>query len=186
MPFTIEKFEIPDLKLIIPKIFEDERGYFLESYKQSDYLKFGIKEDFIQDNFSYSKKNVLRGLHYQASPHTQGKLVHCLHGKVLDVAVDIRHGSASFGKWRSFILSDENHHTLYVPPGFAHGFYTLSESAFVIYKTSCEYAAGHDRGICYDDPTIDIDWQLQDLPIISEKDKRHPRLAKARDIPRLS
>ena len=132
----------------------------------------------MQDNHSKSTYGVLRGLHYQKNPKAQGKLVRCIKGKILDVAVDIRKGSPTFGKWVSAILSEENKHMLYVPVGFAHGFAVLSEEAEVLYKTTDEYSPEHDRGILWNDPEIGIDWQVEN-PIISEKDKNLPLLKDA-------
>jgi dTDP-4-dehydrorhamnose 3,5-epimerase len=175
MPFEFRRLAIPDIILIIPKVFGDARGFFLEFYKHSEFSHAGIREHFVQDNHSKSVKGVLRGLHYQKNPDAQGKLVRCLSGKIYDVAVDIRKGSPSFGKWVDAELTGENNHMFYVPPGFAHGFMVLSESAEVLYKCTAEYAPASDRGIIWDDPDIGIRWPLPD-PILSEKDKVHPPL----------
>ncbi len=178
MPFEFKQLEIADVILVIPKVFEDERGFFMETYKYSEFRKNGIDVEFVQDNHSKSTYGVLRGLHYQKNPKAQGKLVRCIKGKILDVAVDIRKGSPTFGKWVSAILSEENKHMLYVPVGFAHGFAVLSEEAEVLYKTTDEYSPEHDRGILWNDPEIGIDWQVEN-PIISEKDKNLPLLKDA-------
>ncbi|KKR41293.1 MAG: dTDP-4-dehydrorhamnose 3,5-epimerase [candidate division WWE3 bacterium GW2011_GWA1_42_12] len=175
MPFTIQANEP---MLIISKVFEDDRGYFFETYKKTDFEKIGIKEDFVQDNLSYSVQGVLRGLHYQMDPAAQGKLVMCLKGKVLDVTVDIRKGSPSYGKWRADVLTEKSGHMLYVPPGFAHGFLTLSKSAIFLYKCTKEYNPDADRGIIWNDPEIGVDWQIK-KPILSLKDQKHPTLKDA-------
>ncbi len=181
MPFEFEKLEIQDVVLIKPKVFSDERGFFLESYKKSDFVRNGIDKDFVQDNHSRSVKGVLRGLHYQLPPKAQGKLVRCIRGKIFDVAVDIRKNSPTFGKWVGVILSEENKYMLYVPEGFAHGFLTLSDTAEVLYKTTSEYAPELDRGIIWNDPRINIDWPLDDIEniLLSDKDKNLPLLKDA-------
>ncbi len=179
MPFEFIKTEIPDVILIKPKVFQDERGFFLETYKKSDFEKAGIKAEFVQDNHSKSVKGVLRGLHFQKKPFAQGKLVRCIRGKIFDVAVDIRKGSPTFGKWVGYELSEENKHILWIPEGFAHGFLTLSDEAEVIYKVSGgEYSPEHDAGIIWNDPDIDIKWPLDQVDeiILSEKDKKLPFL----------
>ena len=179
MPFEFIKTEIPDVILIKPKVFQDERGFFLETYKKSDFEKAGIKAQFVQYNHSKSVKGVLRGLHFQKKPFAQGKLVRCIRGKIFDVAVDIRKGSPTFGKWVGYELSEENRYILWIPEGFAHGFLTLSDEAEVIYKVSGgEYSPEHDAGIIWNDPDIDIKWPLDhvDEIILSEKDKKLPFL----------
>ena len=179
MPFEFIKTEIPDVILIKPKVFQDERGFFLETYKKSDFEKVGIKAEFVQDNHSKSVKGVLRGLHFQKKPFAQGKLVRCIRGKIFDVAVDIRKGSPTFGKWVGYELSEENRYILWIPEGFAHGFLTLSDEAEVIYKVSGgEYSPEHDAGIIWNDPDIDIKWPLDQVDeiILSEKDKKLPFL----------
>lgn len=178
MPFEFKKLEIPDVILIKPKIFYDVRGFFLETYKSSDFLKAGIEKTFVQDNLSYSKKGVLRGLHYQLNPASQGKLVRVLKGKILDVAVDIRKGSPTFGRWISEILSEDNRHMLWIPEGFAHGFLSLEEGTEVLYKNTSEYEPSLDRGIIWNDPEIGINWGI-DNPIVSDKDNKHPLLKEA-------
>ena len=177
MPFEFKRLEIPDVVLVIPKVFGDERGFFMEVFKKSDFDSFGIKGEWVQDNHSFSKKGVLRGLHYQLEPKAQGKLVRVVKGKIFDVAVDIRKGSPWYGKWVGEILSEENKYMLWIPPGFAHGFVTL-EDAHVIYKCTEEYAPELDRGIIWNDPEIGIDWPVK-TPLLSEKDKKHPPLRSA-------
>ncbi len=178
MPFEFKRLELPDVILIKPEVFEDERGFFLETYKHSDFAAVGISEHFIQDNYSISTKGVLRGLHYQKDPKAQGKLVYCVKGEIFDVAVDIRKGSPSYGKWVSAILSEENKHLLYVPAGFAHGFCVISEVADVLYKCTSEYSSKDDRGILWNDNTINIDWPISN-PILSNKDVQYPNLNSA-------
>jgi dTDP-4-dehydrorhamnose 3,5-epimerase len=175
MPFKFERLEIKDVILIKPKSFSDERGYFLELFKESEFAKADIKENFVQDNYSYSKKNVIRGLHYQESPFSQGKLIKVLKGKVLDVAVDIRIDSPTFKKWVSVILSEENNNMLYIPEGFAHGFAVLSQDAYFLYKCTKEYSPLYEKGIRYNDTELAIDWGVKN-PIVSEKDMELPLL----------
>jgi dTDP-4-dehydrorhamnose 3,5-epimerase len=156
----------------------DERGFFFELYKHSDFVRAGITEHLVQDNYSKSGRGVLRGLHYQKNPRAQGKLVLCMKGKIHDVAADIRKGSPHYGTWVGMELSEENRRMLYVPPGFAHGFQVLSESAEVLYKCTDEYSPADDRGIIWNDPDINIAWPLAD-PVLSGKDKIHPLLRDA-------
>jgi len=177
MPFTFKRLKIPDVLLIEPKVFKDERGYFMETYKFTEFEKFGIK-NFVQENQSLSVKGVIRGLHYQKNPYAQGKLVRVIKGEIFDVAVDIRKGSSTYGKYVSEILSDENKYMVYIPEGFAHGFCVLSDEAIVNYLTTAEYNKECDRGIIWNDEDIGIDWPIKN-PIISEKDKRHPKLKDA-------
>jgi dTDP-4-dehydrorhamnose 3,5-epimerase len=178
MPFEFKSLEIPGLVLIQPQVFGDERGFFFELYKHSDFARGGIKGPLVQDNYSRSGKGVLRGLHYQKTPRAQGKLVTCTQGRIYDVAVDIRKGSPFYGKWMSVDLSAENRSMLYVPPGFAHGFQVLSDTAEVMYKCTDEYSSADDRGIIWNDPDINIAWPLKD-PVFSDKDKIHPLLRDA-------
>jgi dTDP-4-dehydrorhamnose 3,5-epimerase len=178
MPFIFQRLDIPEIILIEPRRFEDTRGVFMETYKYSDFLRNGIQEHFVQDNYSRSVRDVLRGLHYQRNPHAQGKLIQCIKGKIFDVAVDIRKGSPSFMQWISSELSEENNRMFYVPPGFAHGFIVLSDIADVIYKCTKEYSPEDDRGIIWNDPDIQIRWPIQE-PVLSEKDSRHPLLRDA-------
>lgn len=178
MPFNFKELDLPGVILIEPVVFPDRRGFFMETYKHSDFISAGIMEHFVQDNHSRSERGVLRGLHYQNHPHAQGKLVRCLRGSILDVAVDIRKGSPFFRKWTAAELSEENRLMLYVPPGFAHGFVALSDTADILYKCTKEYSPAHDRGIRWDDPDIGIKWPLQDLSL-SAKDQGLPLLKDA-------
>ncbi|WP_018154793.1 dTDP-4-dehydrorhamnose 3,5-epimerase [Methanothermococcus thermolithotrophicus] len=178
MPFIFKRLEIPEVVLIEPKVFEDDRGFFMETYKYSEFSKIGIDKMFVQDNCSKSKKGVLRGLHYQKNPNAQGKLVTCLKGEIFDVAVDIRKGSPTYGKYVGVILSEENKKMLYIPEGFAHGFCVLSDEAEVTYKCTAEYSPNDDAGIIWNDEYININWPIKD-PILSEKDKNHPTLKEA-------
>jgi len=175
MVFNFTRLEIPDVILVEPKIFTDDRGFFYESFKKSDFLSYGISEIFIQDNFSHSKKNVIRGLHYQNPPKPQAKLISVIKGKIFDVAVDIRKKSPTYGKWISAILSEENHRSLYIPEGFAHGFCVLSDEADVSYKVNNEYSPQHEQGIIWNDDFLKISWPIQ-KPIISNKDNLLPSL----------
>ena len=161
---------LPNLLLIEPKVFEDHRGHFFESYREDAFEAFGLDVKFVQDNHSQSKKNVLRGLHYQIQ-QPQGKLVRVTEGEVFDVAVDIRRSSPHFGQWVGVHLSADNKRQLWVPPGFAHGFLVLSESADFLYKTTDYYAPAHERCIAWNDPTLSIDWPLNgQTPLLSAKD----------------
>ena len=178
MPFQFERLAIPDVILVTARRFEDSRGFFLESYKQSEFADNGIPWAFVQDNRSHSVGGVLRGLHYQLHPKAQGKLVMALTGKVFDVAVDIRRGSPTYGRWVGTTLSADRFNMLYIPVGFAHGFCVLSERAEILYKTTDEYAAGLERGIRWDDPDIGIDWPVAE-PILSPRDVQLPPLRDA-------
>jgi len=175
MPFNFRRLEIPEVVVVEAKSFSDERGFFLESFKESDFVLNGIDAKFVQDNISHSIKNVLRGLHYQMNPKAQAKLVTAIRGKIFDVSVDIRKGSPSFGKWVGEILSEENHKSLFVPKGFAHGFCVLSEHADILYKVSSEYSSENERGIVWNDPTLEINWTV-DNPILTKKDLDLPLL----------
>ncbi len=175
MPFKFTRLAIPEVVLIEPRVFPDERGFFMETYKYSEFAAFGIREEFVQDNHSRSVKGVLRGLHYQRAPKAQGKLVRVVVGEIFDVGVDIRKGSPTYGKWVGERLSAENKRMLYIPPGFAHGFCVLSEVAEVLYKTTEEYAPEYDAGIRWNDPEIGIRWPIEH-PILSQKDAALPRL----------
>ncbi len=179
MGFTFEKTALPGVVLITPQVFQDERGYFFESYKKSDFASNGIREEFIQENRSVSIQGVLRGLHYQLPPYAQGKLVSCASGSIFDVAVDIQKGSPTFAQWVAFELSEENKQMLYIPPGFAHGFYTLSDSAQVIYKITAQYAPDCEAGIMWNDREIGIRWPSGEV-VLSDKDKVNPSLRDAR------
>ena len=176
MPFVFERLKIEDLILVRPKVFGDNRGFFAECYKKSDFALNGINVDFVQDNHSKSSKGVLRGLHYQQSPYAQAKLIKCIKGQIYDVAVDIRPDSKSFGKYVKVELSEDNKCMLYIPEGFAHGFVVLSDEAELIYKTSAEYAPEYDNGIRWDDKNLNIDWGIDFEPVLSEKDKKLPYL----------
>ena len=168
----IKSTKINDLKVIEPLIFEDERGFFFESYNQKEFDDaFGMRSIFVQDNHSKSSKGVLRGLHYQIPPYAQGKLIRVLQGKVFDIAVDIRKSSATFGQWVGITLSGENKKQFWIPEGFAHGFITLSETAEIAYKTTNYYSKEHERAIRWDDPTINIRWPKSINPILSQKDE---------------
>jgi len=182
VPFHFRRLAIPEIILVEPRVFADPRGFFMETYKHSDFADFGVRGHFLQDNHSRSSLGVLRGLHYQVAPNAQGKLVRCTKGRVYDVAVDIREGSPTFARWLGVDLSEENRRMLYVPPGFAHGFVTLSEDAEVIYKCTAEYSAPDERGIIWNDPDIGIAWPVKD-PVLSEKDMANPLLKDAEKFP---
>ena len=170
---------IPDVKLLKPKVFGDERGFFMESYnKQTLAELLGLDVEFVQDNHSRSSKNVLRGLHYQLK-QAQGKLVRVVAGEVFDVAVDIRRSSATFGQWAGAILSATNHHQLWVPAGFAHGFVVLSDTADFMYKTTDYYAPQYEKCIRWDDPAIGIEWPFEGEASLSDKDKQGVALNQA-------
>jgi len=175
--FSFSSLEIPDVKLVIPKHYPDERGYFLENYKESEFFANEINAKFVQDNVSFSTKGVLRGLHYQLKPKEQAKLISVISGEIFDVAVDIRKDSPTFGKWVSQILSEKNHKMLYIPEGFAHGFCTLSDTANVLYKVTNEYSPENERGIIWNDPNVSISWPIKNL-VVSEKDKKLSTLQK--------
>ena len=166
---------IPGVVVLEPRIFTDSRGFFLETYNVHSFEALGIAERFVQDNESYSKQGVLRGLHFQVE-QAQGKLVRAVAGEVFDVAVDLRKGSATFGKWAWARLSAKNHHMIWIPKGFAHGFYTLSETAEVVYKVTDFYAPQHERTLLWNDPDVGIDWPLRGEPILSDKDRAGARL----------
>lgn len=165
------------VKIIEPAVFGDSRGYFMESYNRADLAETGIVNDFIQDNESLSTYGVLRGLHYQAAPYSQAKLVRVIRGRVLDIAVDIRKDSPNFKKVFAAELSGENHRQFYIPRGFAHGFAVLSEQAIFAYKCDNVYHVASERGIAFNDPELDIDWQIPaEKMLLSEKDRKHPFL----------
>ena len=171
MPFTFKRLSIPDVILVEPQSFSDDRGFFFESFKESDFFSNGIDKKFVQDNLSHSVNGVIRGLHFQKAPKAQAKLVTVLKGKIFDVAVDIRKNSPTYGKWVSEILSGNTHNLLYVPEGFAHGFCVISDEADVLYKVSNEYSQEHERSIIWNDPKLDIQWPIK-KPIISNKDNK--------------
>ena len=169
---TVEKFELEGPLVLIPRIFEDARGYFFESYQYNAFKNNGIPEVFVQDNQSFSTKGVLRGLHLQLNPFAQGKLVRVISGRVLDVAVDVRLGSETFGQHATFELSAEKQNMAYIPPGFAHGFATLEDAIFS-YKCTNYYDKASESGVIWNDPDLNIDWQIEN-PNVSEKDEELP------------
>lgn len=180
MPFRVfRRLEIPDVVLIEPVVFGDERGFFKEIYKRTPFLANGVPYDFVQANVSLSRRGVVRGLHYQLRPMEQGKLVTVLRGRVLDVAVDIRRGSPWYGRYVAVELSEDNHRLLWIPPGFAHGFQALEDNTLVLYLVTKEYSREHERCIRYDDPEIGIEWPIRGEVVVSEKDKRCPPLRSA-------
>ncbi len=176
MPFEFERQSIPDVILVKPKVFGDNRGFFMETYKKSEFVANGIDVEFNQDNHSKSSAHVLRGLHYQAKPYGQAKLVRCVRGRIYDVAVDIRLDSATFGQYVKVELSEENKNMLFIPEGFAHGFVVLSEEAELCYKAGGEYNKDADRGVLWNDKDININWEIDFEPVLSEKDKVQPTL----------
>ena len=180
---NVIKTIIPDVLIIEPKVFGDDRGFFLESFNEKMFTeKTGVKTRFIQDNHSRSRKNVLRGLHYQIQ-QPQGKLVRVVTGEVLDIAVDIRKSSPTFGQWVSCLLTGENKKQFWVPPGFAHGFVVLSDVTDFLYKTTAYYAPQYERAILWNDPDLAIDWQLEGEPILSAKDMAAKPLKEAEVYP---
>ncbi len=172
---------LPGVLTVEPQVFEDYRGWFIETFHAQRYEELGIASTFLQDNWSHSVKNTLRGLHFQ-EPRSQGKLIQVVVGSVFDVVVDVRRNSPSFGKWLSIELSDQNHQQLWVPRGFAHGFCVLSEVADVHYKCTDVYVPDADRGIIWNDPDLNIPWPVKE-PILSKKDRTHPRLRDAQLLP---
>ena len=167
----VTECRLAGVKIIEPRVFQDNRGFFLESYNRNNYSKYGIDQDFVQDNHSKSVKNTLRGLHYQINPG-QDKIVRVIAGEVFDVVVDIRRNSPTYGQWEGFILSAENKLLIYVPKGFAHGFCVLSDSAEFVYKCSEYWSPKDERGIVWNDPDINVRWPLTD-PILSAKDLKN-------------
>jgi dTDP-4-dehydrorhamnose 3,5-epimerase len=178
MPFTFHTLTMSDILLIEPRVFSDDRGFFLEAFKRSAFAEAGVPNAFVQINLSHSTRGVLRGLHYQKRPAAQGKLVTVVHGAVFDVAVDIRQGSPTYGAWVGETLSADNHRLLYIPPGFAHGFCVLSDVADVVYQVTAEYAPDHERGVLWNDPDLSIEWPIT-APRLSARDARQPRLRDA-------
>jgi len=174
MGYRFFKLDIDGVILIQPDIHYDSRGFFMESYTKKEFANGGIEEEFVQDNHSFSRKNTLRGLHYQIEPLQQSKLVRCISGEIMDVTVDIRKGSKTYGKYISITLSSENKNMLYIPKGFAHGFLVTSDHAEVIYKVDNYYSRDHERGIIWNDETIGIKWPV-DNPIVSGKDRLWPK-----------
>jgi len=177
----IERLEIPDIFLVTPKKHGDRRGFFSETFRADVFAAHGIGVSFVQDNQAFSEhKGVLRGLHFQTPPHAQGKLVRCTRGAILDVGVDIRVGSPTYGRHVAVELSALNWHQLWVPPGFAHGYVTLQDNSEVLYKVTDYYAPEFERGIAWDDPALAINWRLSATDVIlSDKDRRQPRLGDA-------
>lgn len=173
---------IPEVILIDPRIFGDERGFFYESWNKRSLAEMGIQADFVQDNHSRSQKNVLRGLHYQIE-HAQGKLVRVIDGEVYDVAVDLRRSSPTFGKWVSFTLSAANRRIAWIPPGFAHGFCVTSDAAEFLYKTTDYWSPAHERTLLWSDPTLAIPWPLDGEPLLAAKDKIGTPLDQAETYP---
>ncbi|WP_296892130.1 dTDP-4-dehydrorhamnose 3,5-epimerase [Thiobacillus sp.] len=169
---------LPSVLILEPKVFGDARGFFLESWNKQTFAKCGLEADFVQDNHSRSARGVLRGLHYQIN-EPQGKLVRVVSGSVFDVAVDLRKSSPHFGQWVGYELSAENRRMMWIPPGFAHGFLVLSDSADFLYKTTTYYAPQWDRGIRWDDPQIGVAWPLEGTPVLSAKDQVQPLLRDA-------
>ena len=176
MAFKKSETDIEGLVVLEPDVYGDPRGFFKETYNRQHFASLGLDLDFLQDNVSYSTRGILRGLHFQAPPHAQGKLVTVLQGEVLDVAVDIRTNSPTYGLHEAVILSGENHKMFYVPPGFAHGFQVLSESCFFCYKCTGLYNREAEGGLMWNDPYLAIDWPISD-PLISDKDKEYGSFA---------
>jgi len=162
---------LPDVFVLEPRVFGDERGFFLESYSEKVFAELGIVDRFVQDNHSFSTLSVLRGLHYQIQ-HVQGKLVRVAEGEILDVAVDLRRSSGTFGKWEAARLSGQNKRMLWIPAGFAHGFRVISETAHVLYKATDYYAPEFERTVAWNDPDLKIKWELDSEPVVSAKDQR--------------
>lgn len=179
-----EKLAIPEVVLFSPKVFGDDRGFFFESFNAAVFAEAtGLNMDFVQDNHSKSRCGVLRGLHYQRPPKAQGKLVRVIQGEVFDVAVDIRRSSPTFGQWVGAVLSGDNKQQLWIPPSFAHGFVTLSETAEFLYKTTDFYAPEYERCIDWDDPAIGVDWPFEGVPSLSAKDEVGKSLREAEVFP---
>jgi len=177
MPFQMRTTPIDGLLVIEPKVFADERGFFMESFKASDFAAFGITQNFVQDNHSKSRKGVIRGLHFQRAPYAQGKLVRVTHGCAWDVAVDLRKGSPTFGTWCAVELSADNHLLFWIPEGFAHGFLALEDDTELLYKCTAEYNPTSDGGIRWNDPDIGVAWpQIGVSPLLSSKDAVLPLL----------
>ena len=176
MPFEFEHMEIPEVVLIKPTVFGDDRGFFIETYRRSEFVAEGIDARFVQDNHSRSAMGVIRGLHYQKRPKAQGKLVRVVVGEIFDVAIDLRRGSPTFGTWVGVTLSAQNKHMVYAPPWCAHGFCTLSEEAEVVYKATEEYSPAHEAGIIWNDPGLAIPWPIS-TGVLSPRDREWPTLA---------
>jgi dTDP-4-dehydrorhamnose 3,5-epimerase len=182
MPFVFTHCpQVPDIVVIEPPVFNDERGWFSETYRRTEFARHGIDRPFVQDNHSSStRRGVIRGLHFQCEPFAQGKLVRCVVGAILDVAVDIRRGSPTFAKWVSVEISAENRRVIWIPIGFAHGTLTLTDGAELLYKTTTEYSPLHERAIRWSDPQIGIEWPIRE-PIVSAKDASASLLADVKD-----
>ncbi len=178
MPCQFKELELGGVILVVPRVFTDDRGYFLETYKYSEFAAAGITERFVQENHSFSTAKVVRGLHFQSAPKAQGKLVRVVQGSIWDVAIDLRPTAPTFGKWVAAELSEENKHQLYLPPWCAHGFCVVSETAQVVYKVTDEYSPEHERGIAWDDAQLAIDWP-EKQPGLSARDQRWPSFAEA-------
>ena len=176
MPFSFTVTPLKGVVVIQPRKFGDDRGFFMETYKKSDFIAHGITEEFCQDNHSLSSKGVLRGLHFQSAPHAQGKLVRVVKGAVWDVAVDLLPGSPTFGQYFGIELTEENATMLYIPPGFGHGFLTLTDNTHFLYKCTEEYAPSADGGVKWDDHDLKIPWPLDETPLVSDKDAVLPFL----------
>lgn len=175
MPFEFKRTDLQDVFIVIPKVFKDDRGFFMETYEKRAFESAGIHMNIVQSDHSKSTKGVLRGLHFQKEPFSQAKLVRCIKGEILDVAVDVRKNSKTFGKHVKFILSEDNKNMLYIPIGFAHGFLVLSDTAEVVYDVDNFYSASNEAGLIWNDKTVGINWGIQN-PILSEKDKKWPKL----------
>jgi dTDP-4-dehydrorhamnose 3,5-epimerase len=173
MPFEFEELKISGVVLVKPRLFPDDRGYFFETYKRSEFSLAGINENFVQDNYSVSSKSVIRGLHYQKEPKAQAKLVSATVGKIFDVAVDMRRNSPTYGDWVAAELSEENRHMMFIPSGCAHGFCVLSDNAEVSYKASDEYSPSHEAGVIWNDPDLNVQWPVG-APVLSDKDLELP------------
>lgn len=175
-----QALRIPGVVVFTPTVFGDERGLFMESYNARAFAEaIGYEPEFVQDNHSKSQRGVLRGLHYQLAPHAQGKLVRVVTGAVFDVAVDLRRRSSTFGQWVGQVLSADNRHQLWIPPGFAHGFLTLTDTADFLYKTTAYYAPASERAVVWNDPSIGIEWPIAGEPLVSEKDREGMALGEA-------
>jgi dTDP-4-dehydrorhamnose 3,5-epimerase len=172
----VRETELPGVVIVEPRVFADARGFFKETYRRPRYAEAGIAAEFVQDNISRSRRGTLRGLHFQIV-YPQGKLVQCLRGGLFDVAVDVRRGSPTFGRWVGVELSEENHRQIYVPPGFAHGFCVLSETADILYKCTDTYHPEHERTLLWNDPAVGVKWPLETEPVLSPKDQQGKRLA---------
>jgi dTDP-4-dehydrorhamnose 3,5-epimerase len=178
MPFRFTPLELPEVILIEPALFPDARGFFMETYKRSEFSRNGISATFVQTNYSHSSRHTLRGLHYQKNPCAQGKLVSAVNGEVFDVVLDIRKGSPRYGRWSGVWLSAANKRMLYIPPGFAHGACVVSEEASLLYMVTAEYAPECEAGILWSDPALAIEWPVKN-PLLSERDRRWPPLSGA-------